>query len=164
MAIYLLEKRSQSQTYERMYFNTTDAIMSYLNINKDIIFNHGFSSAEIVLNRVDEGSLIDGVTKNPSVCDDIPLKPYEIMRIGNLSLCKQTFLGRDAEPNEIEISVWDEAFQSRCTIAFFEENGLSFVGDRIVSMPGINFTDFKKLVQKRRRISGESRKGRGEEI
>lgn len=52
MFIYLLERRHDNKTYEYKYFLNVEELFSYLTKHKSTIFNYGFSSTEIVLNRV----------------------------------------------------------------------------------------------------------------
>lgn len=81
------------------------------------------------------------------------LKDYEIDRVGNLSLCYKTFIHRKCKDDEIEISMWDENFQSRWTIASFDKDEkcdcyrLNSCLDRLNDKK-INWQDFGELVKK----------------
>ncbi len=81
------------------------------------------------------------------------LKDYEIDRVGNLSLCYKTFIHRKCKDDEIEISMWDENFQSRWTIASFDKDEecdcycLNSCVDRLNDKK-INWQDFGELVKK----------------
>ena len=84
--------------------------------------------------------------------DDI--KDYEIKRLGNLSLCFKTFLGKEAKETDIEICQWSDDFKTRWTIASFEPEyddgyleGYEVVscGDRLTDKE-IDWTNFGSLV------------------
>lgn len=68
---------------------------------------------------VDEEGLKELIKK---ILDETKYKDedYEIVRIGHLALGYQTFIGREADKDEIEIYEWNEDFTSRWTIATFE--------------------------------------------
>lgn len=68
---------------------------------------------------VDEEGLKELIKKilDETKCED---KDYEIVRIGHLALGYQTFIGREADKDEIEIYEWSKDFTSRWTIASFE--------------------------------------------
>lgn len=69
MFIYLLEKRHDNKTYEYKYFLNVEELFSYLTKHKSTIFNYGFNSTEIVLNRVRD---------NEEKCVIKELQSYEI--------------------------------------------------------------------------------------
>lgn len=81
------------------------------------------------------------------------LKNYEIDRIGNLSLCYETFINRKHKNDEIEICMWDKDFQSRWTIASFDKDEeydcyrLNSCLDRL-NEEKLNWQDFGELVKK----------------
>ena len=83
------------------------------------------------------------------------LHSYEIKRLGNLSLCFKTFIGKTPQEDDIEISMWDKSFLHRWTIASFEPHyddedidsyELVSCGSRL-NDKDINWKDFGKLVK-----------------
>lgn len=79
------------------------------------------------------------------------LKPYEIKRIGKLSLGYKTFFNRKAFDDEIEICMWDEGFSHRWTIASFDynerENAYDLIGNEYL-FDVKDWKAFGELVQK----------------
>lgn len=83
------------------------------------------------------------------------LKDYEIARKGLLSLCYKTFIGKEAEKDDIEISQWsDNNYQQRWTIAsfrkYYEDDELicysiESCGDRLNG--DIDWKDFGYLIK-----------------